>query len=81
MSRTNYYYDKNGQLVWKPGELCDLCSELGRIVEAGTLLPIPVLGACCGGSEEGNAHAHRACAEEELTLLKAKVAAFEAALK
>lgn len=82
MSRTRYYYADGeiDHMVEEPGELCDICSELARIVKAGTLVPIPVIADCCGGSEEGNAHAHRACAETYLADLERQVADFRKAL-
>jgi hypothetical protein len=78
MSRTSYYYDPPGSLtlISAPGELCDECGHLGKIVKAGSLLPMPMNAIHEEyGGQEGNLHAHRECAERRLKELEKEIAA------
>lgn len=66
MGKINYYYDPPGSLnmINKPGEVCDYCGKLAKIMPAGSMVPMPLDGLHeeYGGSE-GDILMHLECAK------------------
>lgn len=87
MSRTNYYYDppESLNIVNEPGECCNLCGKLARIMPAGSMVPLPMNAIHEEyGSQEGDIHGHLDCTENymkelerELTILRANIKTFK----
>jgi len=73
LSRISYYYDPPGSntIVYKPGECCNGCGVLARIMPAGSMVPMPSDGLHEEyGHSEGDIHMHLECAEAALAEYK-----------
>ena len=84
MSKTSYYYDppESFNMVYKPGEVGDLCGELARITPAGNMIPLPMNAIHEEyGSREGDIHGHEDCTKAYLKKLKQEVFEIEETLR